>query len=87
MGLVGSQGLAGVAWPAAAPGNSSPTCDEASAVLVHSYAGRMAPENVVPARMEEDKKLRPDPCHGSKTRPIKGASFCGLPRRLRSTGA
>ena len=33
-----------------------PTCDEASAALAHSDAGRVALEDVVPARMKEDKR-------------------------------
>lgn len=42
---------------ASAPGSPTPTCDEASAILIHSYAGCAALENVVPARMEgEDKR-------------------------------
>ena len=41
---------------AAAPGSPTPTCDEASAILIHSYAGCTALEKVVPARMEEDKR-------------------------------
>lgn len=45
------------AWVATAPGRLMPTCDEAFAALAHSDAGRVALEDVVPARMKgEDKR-------------------------------
>lgn len=52
----GDVGWVVVAWLATAAGSLMPTCDEASAILVHSDAGCVALENVVPARMKEDKR-------------------------------
>ena len=51
----GDVGWVVVAWLVTAAGSLMPTCDEASAILVHSDAGCVALENVVPAKMKEDK--------------------------------